>query len=120
MKREKEQFVSEELRERLSGLTGREYWRSLEELADSPEFQKLLEEESPRHAALWFDAIDRRDFLKVMAASIALAAGCRSPAPAPTDENSSVRHSTRRNRSRQAALLCHRNAALRIRSWCDR
>ncbi|HEY7166950.1 MAG TPA: TAT-variant-translocated molybdopterin oxidoreductase [Candidatus Binatia bacterium] len=86
MNGKKENFDSEGLLAPLSGLTGREYWRSLEELADSPVFYELLQKESPRHAALWFDAIDRRDFLKVMAASLALAAGCRSAAPAPTDE----------------------------------
>ena len=64
------------LRRRLTG-TGREYWRSLEDLADSPEFLDLLEREFPRQAAAMFEAgatdLDRRGFLRLMGASLALA-----------------------------------------------
>jgi MoCo/4Fe-4S cofactor protein with predicted Tat translocation signal len=58
--------------------TGPEYWRSLEELAGSPEFQEALHREFPKGAAEWVDSVSRRGFLKVMGASMALAGmtGC--------------------------------------------
>jgi molybdopterin-containing oxidoreductase family iron-sulfur binding subunit len=76
------------IRARLGTLRGVEYWRSLEELADTEEFKALLHQEFPRHASAWMDALDRRSFLKVMGASLALAGlgGCVSPAPAPPDK----------------------------------
>jgi MoCo/4Fe-4S cofactor protein with predicted Tat translocation signal len=66
------------VRERLTVKSGKEYWRSLEELADDPHFEELLHREFPRHASEWDNAVDRRDFLKLMAASLALAglSGC--------------------------------------------
>src|SRR5262245_28425810 len=76
------------MRRRLSTAHGKEYWRSLEELADSEVFRRWVHEEMPRHAAAWTNALDRRDFLKLMGASLALAgfAGCRNASPAPNDE----------------------------------
>jgi MoCo/4Fe-4S cofactor protein with predicted Tat translocation signal len=61
------------LRARLSGLRGDRYWRSLEELADSESFHDLLQREFPRQLAAWPDALGRREFLKLMGASLALA-----------------------------------------------
>jgi len=62
------------IRARLDASRGREYWRSLEELANAEGFQELLEREFPRQAAEWKDdAAGRRQFLKVMGASLALA-----------------------------------------------
>ena len=54
------------------------YWRSLEELAGTREFQEALHQEFPAAASLWDDGVSRRSFLKVMAASLALAGlnGC--------------------------------------------
>ncbi len=54
------------------------YWRSLEELADAPEFRELVEREYPQHAEKWDDPFERRSFLKLMGASLALAglSGC--------------------------------------------
>ena len=58
------------------GCGGKRYWRSLEELADTEEFRAWLHREFPREASLWDDrALDRRRFLHLMAASLALA-GC--------------------------------------------
>ncbi|HVO95595.1 MAG TPA: TAT-variant-translocated molybdopterin oxidoreductase, partial [Terriglobales bacterium] len=76
------------IRQRLSGARGPEYWRCLEELADSGGFKELVSREAPRQAAVWSDALDRRDFLKLMGASLALAglSGCLSSSPAPPDE----------------------------------
>ena len=58
--------------------TGPEYWRSLEELAGSPEFQDALHREFPKGASEWLDTVSRRGFLKVMGASLGLAGmtGC--------------------------------------------
>src|SRR5947209_5665464 len=57
---------------------GRRYWRSLEELADTPEFQEFMLREYPQQAEFWDDAVERRTFLKLMGASLALAglSGC--------------------------------------------
>ena len=56
----------------------RRYWRSLEELADTPEFRDALHREFPEGASEWLDPVSRRSFLELMGASIALAglAGC--------------------------------------------
>ena len=57
---------------------GPEYWRSLEELAGSPEFQEMMHREFPKGASEWLDSVSRRGFLKLMGASLALAgmSGC--------------------------------------------
>ncbi len=54
------------------------YWRSLQELAGDPEFQERLHREFPKGASEWLDPISRRNFLSLMAASMALAGitGC--------------------------------------------
>src|SRR5712671_6494639 len=71
------------VRARLQSNTGKQYWRTLEELAQNPEFEELLHREFPRLApSEWDKGVDRRDFLKLMAASLALAglSGCgRAP-----------------------------------------
>src|SRR5246127_1772527 len=64
--------------------TGKHYWRSLGEYSDSPEFRQWLEREFPQGAAgLNGDGGSRRDFLKLMGASMALAGvgltSCRRP-----------------------------------------
>ncbi|MEM7385454.1 MAG: TAT-variant-translocated molybdopterin oxidoreductase, partial [Verrucomicrobiota bacterium] len=64
---------------------GKRYWRSLGELNDTPEFRQWLEREFPAGAAELDqgDDVTRRNFLKLMGASTALAgfgfAGCRRP-----------------------------------------
>ena len=63
----------EDVRKRLAEKQGKEYWRSLEELAASDEFEELLHREFPRQAGEWDDPVGRRKFLKVMGASLALA-----------------------------------------------
>ncbi len=71
------------VRAKLQSKTGKQYWRTLEELAGDPEFAELLHREFPRQApSEWDDSVDRRDFLKLMAASLAFAglSGCgRTP-----------------------------------------
>src|SRR5579875_864847 len=68
----------EEIRAKLKGSQGRRFWRSAEELADTPAFQELLEKEFPSGASEWVDPVSRRGFLKLAGASLALAglAGC--------------------------------------------
>ncbi len=63
--------------------TGRTYWRSLDELADSPGFKEHLAREFPEGSST-LEGVDRREFFKLMAASFALGgvglvAGCRRP-----------------------------------------
>src|SRR5438105_9910663 len=71
------------VRAKLKSKTGKQYWRTLEELAGDPQFEELLHREFPRQApSEWDDSVDRRDFLKLMAASLAFAglSGCgRTP-----------------------------------------
>src|SRR5262245_6487396 len=62
-----------EIRARMRGTGGKQYWRSLEELADTPEFQAYLHREFPENASEWIDPVGRRSFLKLMSASLALA-----------------------------------------------
>ena len=57
---------------------GKKYWRSLEELADSSVFREFVTREFPQQAEGWHDPIERRTFIKLMGASLALAglSGC--------------------------------------------
>ena len=61
--------------------TGKEYWRSLDDLADTPEFREFVHREFPSGASELNDPLTRRKFLSLMGASMALAglAGCRKP-----------------------------------------
>ncbi|HEX6288776.1 MAG TPA: TAT-variant-translocated molybdopterin oxidoreductase [Herpetosiphonaceae bacterium] len=72
-------------RARLAGLQGQQYWRGLEELAASDEFEELLRREFPRQAAGWMGPISRRSFLKLMGASLALA-GLSACGPQPAEK----------------------------------
>ena len=72
-----EQFVTRkqldmnELRARLAQGGGRDYWRSLEELAETEEFEEMLHREFPENASEWAEGPSRRNFLKLMGASLA-------------------------------------------------
>jgi molybdopterin-containing oxidoreductase family iron-sulfur binding subunit len=61
------------IREKLQQAGGPQYWRSLESVADTPEFQEFLHREFPSNASEWTDPVGRRSFLKLMSASMALA-----------------------------------------------
>ena len=69
-----------EVQAKLDGKNGKRFWKSLDELADTPAFQEMMQEEFPRQASAgeWTNAVSRRGFMKVMGASFALAglAGC--------------------------------------------
>jgi MoCo/4Fe-4S cofactor protein with predicted Tat translocation signal len=64
---------------------GRSYWRSLDQLAETPEFRQWVEREFPEGATEWSDPVSRRHFVKIMSASFLLAgfglagSGCRRP-----------------------------------------
>jgi len=60
---------------------GKTYWRSLEDRADSPEFRRFVENEFPSFAPELLNSPSRRQFLKLMGASLALGGltGCRWP-----------------------------------------
>jgi molybdopterin-containing oxidoreductase family iron-sulfur binding subunit len=60
-------------RQGLATARAQEYWRSLEDLAGTREFQAALHREFPENASEWLDPVSRRGFLKLMGASLALA-----------------------------------------------
>ncbi len=70
-----------DIRKRLSESQGKAYWRSLDELAETEEFQEFLHQEFPRQAAPLQSSLNRRDFMKLLGASLALAglAACAAP-----------------------------------------
>jgi len=61
------------VRQKLASKRGPEYWRSLEELAETDGFMDLLHREFPRGASVLQSGVERRSFLKYMGASLALA-----------------------------------------------
>ena len=61
------------IRKRLDHSEGQDYWRSLNELADTDEFRNYLHREFPEGASEWSDEVGRRKFLQVMGASLAFA-----------------------------------------------
>jgi molybdopterin-containing oxidoreductase family iron-sulfur binding subunit len=67
-----------QLRDKILSGSGKEYWRSVEEYVDAPEFRELVEEEYPHEIEEWDNSLSRRNFVKVMGASLALAglSGC--------------------------------------------
>jgi molybdopterin-containing oxidoreductase family iron-sulfur binding subunit len=69
--------VPSEVAERLAGKSGRKYWRSLDELTHDAEFSARLTEhvrkEYPSQVEMLADPVQRRTFLQLMGASLALA-----------------------------------------------
>jgi len=65
-----------------SELSGPRYWKSLDDLAETPAFNEWVEREFPAGASE-MEGVNRRHFMKIMAASFGLAglgmAGCRRP-----------------------------------------
>ena len=62
---------------------GPKYWRSMDQVADTPEFRQWVEREFPSGASELKDPVSRRNFVKLMSASFLLAGfgltGCRKP-----------------------------------------
>ncbi len=70
--------IREQMKEQTRGRQGREFWRSLEELADTQRFRDFLQREFPALNASetdpsMLDPVGRRNFLKLMSASLAFA-----------------------------------------------
>ena len=65
-----------------SEFSGPRYWKSLDDLAETPAFKDWVEREFPAGASE-MEGVNRRQFMKVMAASFGLAGlgmtGCRRP-----------------------------------------
>ena len=59
----------------------KQYWRSIDQLENSAEFQDFLHREFPESASVWGGTLSRRRFLTLMGASMALAGltACRKP-----------------------------------------
>ena len=60
-------------RERIGDVPSKTYWRSLEELSRSETFDEYLHDEFPQQAVALDKGVDRRDFVKLMGASVAMA-----------------------------------------------
>lgn len=71
------------LRRKLESESGESFWRSLDELAETPEFTRHLHREFQEGASEWNDTAGRRKFMKLMGASLALTGvqGCISGPP---------------------------------------
>ena len=67
----------EALREKLRDVGGKTFWRSLEQVAETPDFRKWADDEFPGRSSLL--DFSRRDALKLMGAAVMMAslAGCR-------------------------------------------
>jgi len=62
-----------DVRERLRGAAGPQYWRMLDEIAATPEFEAMLHREFPNQASEMRDPVSRRNFIKLMGSSLAVA-----------------------------------------------
>jgi molybdopterin-containing oxidoreductase family iron-sulfur binding subunit len=103
--------------------SGRTYWRSVEELADSPGFRERLKREFPQGAAeLEGDEISRRGFMKFMGASLALAGigltGCRRPELHMVPFAKGVEWEIPGNALHYATSMPRRNGALPLVATC--
>jgi MoCo/4Fe-4S cofactor protein with predicted Tat translocation signal len=88
-----EAMTLEQVRGKLSGVKGKRYWRSIDELADTAEFQAAVEKEFPGSAQEWVDPVSRRGFMKLMYEAARRA-------------DLSLRQGARRSDSGQADVFC--------------
>jgi len=96
--------------------TGKQYWRTLEELAGDPQFAELLHREFPRQApSEWDDSVTAR-FPEAEAASLAFAglSGCA----ARRAVRRAVRQAARRDVSASRSFMPQRCRLARMRSAC--
>jgi molybdopterin-containing oxidoreductase family iron-sulfur binding subunit len=84
----KEIIKLQDVRARLAGDRGKRQWRSIEELAETAEFDELVRREFPSQAGELRDPVTRRSFLKMMGASLALAGltGCEYNVAQPQEK----------------------------------
>ncbi len=73
MNKNSEKIDMAALRDKLATQQGKQYWRSLEDLAGTEAFQKLVENEFSTSLDEFGEGFSRRRFLQVMGASLALA-----------------------------------------------
>jgi len=71
--KEKPVLDLDKIRARLESAQGPQYWKSLEELAETKEFQAFVDDEFADRTPNWLDPANRRNFLKLMGASLAFA-----------------------------------------------
>ena len=73
--------MSDSVRTPKAGNRRKEYWRGLDEIADTPEFRAHIEKEFPGAVGALGDSVSRRNFLGLMGATVALSGlvGCRRP-----------------------------------------
>ncbi|MEO6334876.1 MAG: TAT-variant-translocated molybdopterin oxidoreductase [Pyrinomonadaceae bacterium] len=66
------------MRDKILSQSGKDYWRSVDEFIDAPEFGEFVKREYPNHSEDWDDAVSRRTFVKLMGGTLALAglSGC--------------------------------------------
>ncbi|HET8798361.1 MAG TPA: TAT-variant-translocated molybdopterin oxidoreductase [Thermoanaerobaculia bacterium] len=71
-----------DFRARVGDTRPKEFWRSLEDLSRSEVFDDFMHQEFPPQAQPLANGVDRRSFVKLMGASVAMAglAACRQPA----------------------------------------
>ena len=75
----------ESLRAKLAESEGKRFWQSLEELSETKEYREFLENEFPANAETHANGINRREMLKLAAASAALA-GLSACTKLPTEK----------------------------------
>jgi molybdopterin-containing oxidoreductase family iron-sulfur binding subunit len=75
------QLDLDSFRDRFASKSERSHWMSPEELADEDSFMAMVSEEFPQQAVPLADGVGRRDFMKLMGSSLALAGltGCMRP-----------------------------------------
>ncbi len=66
------------MRDKILSQGGKDYWRSVDEFVDAPEFEEFVKREYPLQSENWDDAVSRRTFVKLMGGTLALAglSGC--------------------------------------------
>ncbi|OWU64765.1 MAG: molybdopterin oxidoreductase, partial [Armatimonadetes bacterium Cent15-Ar3] len=77
IQQDRRQVALDKMRAELEGKRGQQYWRTLEEVMQTPEFEAWFEDEFPNRKEIF--EIDRRSLLKFAGAGLALAGltGCR-------------------------------------------
>ena len=85
--------------------SGRKYWRSLDQLAETPEFRQWVEREFPAGASEFNDPVSRRHFVKIMSASFMLAGLGLTRLPSAGRKHFSVFEIAGRLHSRRSAIF---------------